>query len=142
MQSYTTTQARKYLSKIMDIVMKGEPVIITRRGGSAAVLVSREAFDIWQEVKQGVNFSGDTLAEQNKHWFRAKFLMQYRLFFRFSEQHKTIILAWMNDAETKRLHVSKRDAYKVFSGMLHNGYPPDDWALLLKQSQDWDNTNS
>lgn len=85
---------------------------------------------------------GDTLGEQNKHWFRAKFLMQYRLFFRFSEQHKTIILAWMNDAETKRAYGSKRDAYKVFSGMLHNGYPPDDWILLLKQSQDWAKINS
>lgn len=36
MRSYTTTQARKYLTEIMDIVMAGEPVIITR--GAALLL--------------------------------------------------------------------------------------------------------
>ncbi|MGY3066468.1 antitoxin Phd [Pantoea agglomerans] len=66
MRSYTTTQARKYLAEIMDIVMAGEPVIITRRGGSAAVLISREKFDIWQEIKQGANFSGDTEKHNQK----------------------------------------------------------------------------
>ncbi|KIC87000.1 type II toxin-antitoxin system Phd/YefM family antitoxin [Pantoea agglomerans] len=66
MRSYTTTQARKYLAEIMDIVMAGEPVIITRRVGSAAVLISREEFDIWQEIKQGANFSGDTEKHNQK----------------------------------------------------------------------------
>lgn len=60
MRSYTTTQARQYLTEIMDIVMAGEPVIITPRGGSAAALISREEFDVWQEIKQGANFSVDT----------------------------------------------------------------------------------
>lgn len=46
--------------------MAGEPVIITRRGGSAAVLINREEFDIWQEIKQGANFSGDTEKRNQK----------------------------------------------------------------------------
>lgn len=66
MRSYTTTQARKYLAEIMDIVMAREPVIITRRGGSAAVLTSREEFDVWQEIKQGANFSVDTEKRNQK----------------------------------------------------------------------------
>ena len=77
---------------------------------------------------------GSTLGEANKHWFRAKFLMQYRLFFRYSEPHKTIILAWINDEDTKRAYGSKRDAYKVFAAMLASGHPPSDWNELLKQS--------
>lgn len=81
---------------------------------------------------------GSTLGDHNRHWFRAKFLMQYRLFFRYSEQYKTIILAWMNDSETKRAYGSKRDAYKVFAMILDGGYPPDDWETLLKQAQAMD----
>lgn len=50
----------------MDIVRAGEPVIITRRGGSAAVLISREEFDVWQEIKQGANFSVDTEKRNQK----------------------------------------------------------------------------
>lgn len=76
---------------------------------------------------------GDTLGTENKHWFRAKFLGQYRLFFRFSEQHKTIILAWVNDETTLRAYDSKHDAYKVFSSMLASGYPPGDWDELFAQ---------
>ncbi|MXP57380.1 type II toxin-antitoxin system YhaV family toxin [Pantoea sp. Taur] len=78
---------------------------------------------------------GSTLGDANKHWFRAKFLMQYRLFFRYSEPHKTIILAWINDEDTKRAYGSKRDAYKVFAAMLASGHPPSDWDELLQQSQ-------
>ncbi|WP_328803082.1 type II toxin-antitoxin system YhaV family toxin [Rouxiella aceris] len=35
---------------------------------------------------------GNTPGAENKHWFRAKFLPQYRLFFRYSNQYKTIVL--------------------------------------------------
>lgn len=77
---------------------------------------------------------GETLGEENKHWFRAKFLGQYRLFFRFSEQHRTIILAWVNDESTKRAYDHKRDAYKVFSAMLSSGHPPSDWDRLIAEA--------
>ena len=40
---------------------------------------------------------GDTLGEENKHWFRAKFFQQYRLFFRFHKESKLIVFAWVND---------------------------------------------
>lgn len=38
---------------------------------------------------------GETLGAQNKHWFRAKFFQQYRLFFRFDSSSKIIIFAWV-----------------------------------------------
>ena len=37
---------------------------------------------------------GDTLGDEHKHWFRAKFFQQYRLFFRFHAQAKVIVFAW------------------------------------------------
>ena len=76
---------------------------------------------------------GNTLGDDYKHWFRAKFGGQrFRLFFRFDTKLKVIIYAWVNDEDTKRTYGSKNDAYAVFRKMLDKGNPPDDWAALLK----------
>jgi len=74
---------------------------------------------------------GETLGSARKHWRRAKFYQQYRLFFRFSSTAKVIVLAWVNDEHTKRAYGSRTDAYAVFAKMLKAGNPPDDWDALL-----------
>jgi toxin YhaV len=79
---------------------------------------------------------GNTLGEGHKHWFRAKFFQQYRLFFRFHAQSKVIVYAWVNDEDTKRAYESDDDAYRIFRKMLESGHPPDDWNQLLKQAKD------
>lgn len=79
---------------------------------------------------------GNTLGPENKHWFRAKFFQQFRLFYRFHESSKTIILAWVNDTSTKRAYGSSSDAYAVFRRMLKAGTPPNDWEALLKEAQE------
>lgn len=79
---------------------------------------------------------GATLGPAYKHWFRAKFFQQYRLFFRYHEQSKIIIFVWVNDGDTKRAYESGTDAYKVFSKMLDSGNPPDNWRELLSQSRE------
>jgi toxin YhaV len=43
---------------------------------------------------------GNSLGDDHKHWFRAKFFQQYRLFFRFHVQSKVIAYAWVNDEDT------------------------------------------
>ena len=73
---------------------------------------------------------GATLGEEHKHWFRAKFFQQYRLFFRFSERERVIVYAWVNDDRTLRSYGSKTDAYATFRKMLAGGRPPDDWKAL------------
>ena len=78
---------------------------------------------------------GNTLSSEYKHWFRAKFFQQYRLFFRYHLQQKIIVYAWVNDEKSKRAYESKTDAYRVFKKMLENGYPPDSWEMLLEQAQ-------
>jgi len=78
------------------------------------------------EYRQGL-----TLGEGNKHWFKAKFFQQYRLFFRYHEPSKVIVYAWINDEKTKRAYNSKNDAYRVFAKMLASGNPPDSWDSLL-----------
>jgi len=82
-----------------------------------------------QEYRQG-----NTLGENRKHWFRAKFGGQrYRLFFRFNSKAKIILFAWVNDSGTLRAYGDKNDAYAVFRSMLEGGHPPDEWESLLKE---------
>lgn len=78
---------------------------------------------------------GNTLGDNHKHWFRAKFFQQYRLFFRYHSKSKIIIFAWVNDINTKRAYDSKTDAYCMFKKMLEKGNPPDDWNELLKNAK-------
>ena len=78
---------------------------------------------------------GATLGDEYRHWFRAKFFQQYRLFFRYHLDSRIIILAWVNDEETKRAYESGTDAYRIFRRMLKNENPPDDWNELLREAK-------
>lgn len=77
---------------------------------------------------------GGTLGENRKHWFRAKFFQQYRLFFRFDSKAKVIVLAWVNDDLTLRAYGSRTDAYATFKSMLEGGTPPDNFDALMKEA--------
>ena len=77
---------------------------------------------------------GATLGDEYKHWFRAKFFQQYRLFFRYHRESRIIIYAWVNDEDTKRAYESG-SAYRTFRRMLKNGNPPDEWEQLLRQAK-------
>ena len=78
---------------------------------------------------------GSTLGDEHKHWFRAKFFQQYRLFFRFDSASKIIVFTWVNNEKNKRAYGSKTDAYRVFKKKLNRGHPPDSWEQLLKEVQ-------
>lgn len=78
---------------------------------------------------------GDTLGAARRHWFRAKFFQQYRLFFRYHQAARIIVYAWVNDADTRRAYESADDAYRVFRRMLESGHPPEDWIALLAEAK-------
>ena len=98
--------------------------------------INKLAFEIIpQDPTRKEYRQGNTLGKEYKHWFRAKFFQQYRLFFRYHQQQKIIVYAWVNDEKSKRAYESKTDAYRVFKKMLESGNPPDGWETLLKQAQ-------
>lgn len=98
--------------------------------------IQKLAFEVIPQDPTRVEFrQGNALGEAHKHWFRAKFFQQYRLFFRYHASAKVIVLVWVNDEDTKRAYESSDDAYRVFRKMLESGHPPDDWAELMKQAQ-------
>ena len=108
-----------------------------KRATKLLAAVLKVAFDdIPSDPTRDVYRQGDTLGDDHRHWFRAKFLQQYRLFFRYQQSgaDKVIILAWVNDDATLRAYDSPTDAYAVFRKMLGQGNPPDDWRALLTAS--------
>ncbi len=90
--------------------------------------------DIPQDPSRKEYQQGSTLGAEHRHWRRAKFFQQFRLFFRFHNRSKVIVLGWVNDTDTKRAYGSKTDAYRVFESMLDRGHPPDDWEELLEEA--------
>jgi len=46
-----------------------------------------------------------------------------------------IVLAWVNDEDTKRAYESGDYAFRVFRKMLANGHPPDDLNQLLDETR-------
>ena len=98
--------------------------------------INKLAFEIIpQDPTRKEYRQGNTLGNEYKHWFRAKFFQQYRLFFRYHQKSKIIVYAWVNDEKSKRAYESNTDAYRVFKKMLENGNPPDDWQMLLAQAK-------
>lgn len=107
-----------------------------RKKRSAKLLAAllKVAFeDIPSDPTRDIYRQGSTLGNEYRHWFRAKFLQQFRLFFRYqqTQENRVIVLAWVNDDSTLRAYDSATDAYAVFRKMLSRGNPPDDWPSLL-----------
>jgi toxin YhaV len=107
----------------------------TKNASKRFLMMLRLVFEaIPQDPERSEYRQGDTLGAAYKHWFRAKFFQQYRLFFRYNKESRIIIFGWVNDDQTKRAYDSKTDAYRVFRKMLDSGNPPNDWDALLKAS--------
>jgi len=100
-----------------------------------AAIIRLISVEIVEDPTREIYRQGKTLGEEHKHWFRAKFYQQYRLFFRYHLERKIIIYGWVNDSSTKRAYDSKSDAYRVFEKMLKEGHPPNDWEQLLLAAQ-------
>jgi toxin YhaV len=78
----------------------------------------------------------DTLGEAYRHWFRAKFFGRFRLFFRYDSRSRIIVYAWVNDERSLRQRGGKSDPYQVFRRMLASGNPPNEWASLVRSSEE------
>jgi toxin YhaV len=124
------------LANQVEALRTKDPIGYVKKNASKRLAaITKLAFDaIPQDPTRSEYRQGNTLGENHKHWFRAKFFQQYRLFFRYHEPSKVLLLAWVNDDDTKRAYESNDDAYRVFRKMLEAGHPPDNWAQLLIQA--------
>lgn len=77
---------------------------------------------------------GNTIGLEHRAWKRAKFLQQFRLFFRYDTKSKIIIYGWVNNEGTKRAYGSRTDAYRIFQKRLAAGDPQTDWNDLMTRA--------
>jgi toxin YhaV len=121
------------LTAQVEALKRRDPVGFVKKNATKRLAaIAKLAFEVIpQDPTRPEYRQGDTLGDAHKHWFRAKFFQQYRLFFRFHARAKVIVFAWVNDEDTKRAYESADDAYRVFRRMLDSGRPPSDWGQLL-----------
>lgn len=109
---------------------------VKKNGAKRLAAIAKLMFEVIpQDPSRPAYRQGNTLGAERKHWFRAKFFQQYRLFFRYHAPSKVIVFAWVNDEDIKRAYESSDDAYRVFRRRVESGHPPDDWDALLAQSR-------
>lgn len=125
------------LARQVESLKEKNPEGFTKKNATKRLAaIAKLAFEVIPQDPTKPEFrQGGTLGEDYKHWFRAKFFQQYRLFFRYHASSKVIVYAWVNDEDTKRAYESSDDAYRVFRKMLRNSRPPDDWGQLLDEAR-------
>ena len=125
------------LAKQVESLKQRDPVgYVNKNASKRLAAIARLAFDIVpQDPARPEYRQGGPIGDDHKHWFRAKFFQQYRLFFRYHASSKVIVFAWVKDEDTKRACESSDDAYRVFRRMLESGHPPDDWNQLLAEAR-------
>ena len=121
-------QLNALIQKVEALKTKHPDSYTTKNDTKRLAAIEALVFDI---IPQDPARSEYRQGAQHKHWFRAKFFQQYRLFFRYHQASKIIVYAWVNDENTLRAYDSKTDAYQVFARMLQSGNPPDDWEGLI-----------
>ncbi|BAY35789.1 hypothetical protein NIES2111_01050 [Nostoc sp. NIES-2111] len=129
-------QFEELLTQVENLRQKNPQDYKKKNATKRLAAIAKLAFDvISQDPTRSEYRQGDTLGDDYKHWFRAKFFQQYRIFFRYHQESKIIVFAWVNDENSKRAYDSKTDAYLVFQKMLESGHPPDNWNDLIAEAK-------
>ena len=129
-------QVEALIAKVEALKARDPKTFKQKNSAKRLAAIAKLALEVMPEDPGRAHYrQGGTLGDGRKHWFRAKFYQQYRLFFRFHAAQRIIVYAWVNDDDSKRAYESGDDAYRVFSKMLDTGHPPEDWDALLKEAR-------
>lgn len=129
-------QVERLISKVVALKARNPKTYTQKNSTKRLAAIARLALEVIPEDPARPQYrQGETLGADRRHWFRAKFYQQYRLFFRFHAAQRIIVYAWVNDEDSKRAYESGDDAYHVFRKMLDAGHPPEDWDTLVKQAR-------
>lgn len=90
---------------------------VKKNASTRLAAITKLAFDVIpQDPTRPEYRQGNTPGDEHKHWFRAKFFQQYRLFFRYHAPSKVIVFAWVNDEDTiDRNQRSRSPEYAVLT---------------------------
>ncbi len=129
-------QLEALIKQVEGLKQKDRDGFVKKNATERLAAIAKLAFEVVpQDPARSEYRRGNTLGEDHKHWFRAKFFQQYRLFFRYHASSKVIVYAWVNDEGAKRAYASSDDVHRVFRKMLEGGHPPDDWDRVLSEAR-------
>ncbi len=129
-------QLETLIQQVEALKQRDAVAYVNKNATKRLTAIAKLAFEVIPQDPGRTGYrQGNTLGEQHKHWFRAKFFQQYRLFFRFHAPSKLIVYAWVNDQDTMRACERGDDAYRVFRKMLDGGDPLGGWDQLLVQAR-------
>jgi toxin YhaV len=94
------------LASQVEALKARDPASYARKNAAKRLAaIAKLAFDVIPQDPERPEYrQGSTLGDAYKHWFRAKFFQQYRMFFRYHASSRVIVYAWVNDEDTKRGH--------------------------------------
>ncbi|MGZ8218579.1 type II toxin-antitoxin system YhaV family toxin [Methylomagnum sp.] len=129
-------QVEALIGQVEALKRKDPTGYVKKNASKRLAAIAKLAFDVIPQEPGRVEYrQGNTLGEAHRHWHRAKFFQQYRLFFRYHAASKVIVYVWVNDEDIKRAYQSSDDAYRIFRKMLESGHPPGDWSQLLAEAR-------
>ena len=109
-------QVEALLTQVANLRLKYPQDYHKKNATKRLAAIAKLAFDVIpQDPTLPVYRQGTTLGDDYKHWFLAQFFQQYRLFFRFHQESRIIVYAWVNDEDTKRAYNSNTDALLISS---------------------------
>lgn len=108
-------QVEELLTQVANLRLKYPQDYHKKNATKRLAEIAKLAFDVIpQDPTLSVYRQGATLGDDRKHWLRAKFFQQYRLFFRYHQESKIIVYAWVNDEESD----APTPTLRVWSGHL------------------------
>ncbi len=95
-------QVEELITQVEFLRLKDPANYTKKNAAKRLAAIEKLSFDIIPKDPTLADYRlGTTLGNNHKHWFRAKFFQQYRLFFRYHLESKIIVYAWVNDEGTK-----------------------------------------
>ena len=92
----------RLIEKVEELKSKDPVNYVKKNASKRLVAIAKPVFKtIPKDLPIPKYRQGSTLGDDRKHWFRAKFAQQYRLFFRFDSASKIIVFTWVNLVSTK-----------------------------------------
>ena len=96
-------QIEALILQVESLKQKDPAGYVKKNASKRLAAITKLAFDVIpQDPTRPEYRQGGTLGDAHKHWFRAKFFQQYRLFFRYHAAAKVLVFAWVNDDDSKR----------------------------------------
>ncbi|MEI6331854.1 MAG: type II toxin-antitoxin system YhaV family toxin [Pseudanabaena sp. ELA645] len=91
-------QLEDLITKVESLRQKYPKEYQKKNAAKRLAAIAKLAFEVIpQDPTRSEYRQGSTLGNDYKHWFRAKFFQQYRLFFRYHLESKIIVFVWLGE---------------------------------------------